>query len=87
MKKCIEIGSIEIVDDSLALCLERQLFSANDFQDVVALLKRQRQVNNTNAIDQQMETDYTDIAELTLVNTEAEHRPLKEYVTIMESAK
>ena len=87
IKKCIEIGSIEIVDDSLALCMERQLFSANDFQDVVALLKRQRQVNNTNAIAQQMETDYTDIAELTLVNTEAEHRPLKEYVTIMESVK
>lgn len=87
IKKCIEIGSVEVIDDSLALCMERQLFSANDFQDVVFLLKRQRQVNSTNDNAEYLENPCTDIAELTLLDAEAEHRPLEDYVTIMESVK
>jgi hypothetical protein len=67
--------------------MERQLFSANDFQDVVSLFKRQRQMNSANASDQQIEKDYNDIAELTLVDTEATQRPLEDYFTIMESLK
>lgn len=86
-KKCIEIGNIEIMDDSLALCMERQLFSANDFQDVVSLLKRQRQVNSTNDNAEYLRTSCTDIAELTQLDAEAEHRPLEDYVAIMESVK
>ncbi|MCM3730032.1 IS21 family transposase, partial [Neobacillus cucumis] len=35
IKKCIDVSSVEVLDDSLALCMERQHFSANDFQDVV----------------------------------------------------
>ncbi|KAA9022934.1 hypothetical protein [Niallia endozanthoxylica] len=69
---------------------ETSSLSANDFQDVVTLLKRQRQVNNPTVSDQQnhqFETDYNDIAELTLVNTEARQHPLEDYVVIMESAK
>jgi transposase len=87
IKKCIRLGNVDILDDSLALCMERQLFSANDFQDVVTLLKRQRQVNSTNASDKQIEADYNDIAKLTLTNTEAKQRPLEDYVVIMESVR
>jgi transposase len=87
IKKCIELGSIEVIDEALKLCMERQLFSANDFQDVVSLFKRQRQMNSANASDQQIEKDYNDIAELTLVDTEATQRPLEDYFTIMESLK
>ncbi|WP_251028036.1 hypothetical protein [Bacillus sp. ISL-77] len=87
IKKCIELGSLEVIDDALAICMERQLFSANDFQDVVSLFKRQRQVNSANVSDQHIETDYNDISELTLVNTEAKQRPLEDYFTIMESEK
>jgi hypothetical protein len=67
--------------------LERKLFSANDFQDVVSLFKRQRQVNSANASDEQIEANYNDIAELTLADTEANQRPLEDYFTIMRSAK
>ncbi|MFP5109251.1 IS21 family transposase [Neobacillus sp. C211] len=87
IKKCIELGSLEVIDEALALCMERQLFSANDFQDVVSLFKRQRQVNSTNDSDQQIDTNYNDIAELTLTDTEANQRPLEDYYTIMESTK
>lgn len=87
IKKCTEIGSLEVIDEALALCLERQLFSANDFQDVVSLFKRQRLVNSVIASDQQFDSDYNDIAELTLAKTEANQRPLEDYFTIMESAK
>lgn len=87
IKKCIKLGSIEVLDDSLALCIDRKLFSANDFQDVVALLKRQRQINSTNANDDPMEATDNAIAKLTLANTEAQHRPVDDYVLIMESAK
>jgi hypothetical protein len=67
--------------------MERKLFSANDFQDVVSLFKRQRQVNSVNARDEQIEANYNDIAELTLTDTEANQRPLEDYFTIMRSAK
>lgn len=87
IKKSIELGSLDVIDEALTLCMERQLFSANDFQDVVSLFKRQRQVNNENASDEQFETDYNDIAELTLVDTEAKQRPLEDYFTIMGSVK
>ncbi|MBT2724839.1 DDE-type integrase/transposase/recombinase [Bacillus sp. ISL-46] len=87
IKKCIELSTLELIDDALSLCLERQLFSANDFHDVVALFKRQRQVNSVNVSDQQADKDHNDIAELTLTNTEANQRPLEHYYTIMESTK
>ncbi|MGF6949043.1 hypothetical protein QF028_001548 [Neobacillus sp. B4I6] len=29
IKKCIDVSSVEVLDDSLALCMERQLFSAS----------------------------------------------------------
>ncbi|MEH7502929.1 hypothetical protein V7152_13120 [Neobacillus drentensis] len=63
---------------NLALCMGRKLYSANDFQDVVALFKRQRQMNRTNASAQQIETSEYDISELTLVHTDAQQRPLED---------
>ena len=32
IKKCIDLDSLEVINEALALCMERQLFSANDFQ-------------------------------------------------------
>lgn len=84
MKKCIDISSAEIIDDSLALCIERKLYSANDFQDVVALLKRQRKVNSTNANADFSETTCNTTAELPL-DMDTEQRPPLVYVNIMES--
>ncbi|MFL6557706.1 MAG: hypothetical protein ACJ8MO_16515, partial [Bacillus sp. (in: firmicutes)] len=88
IKKCIDVSSVEVLDDSLALCMERQLFSANDFQDVVQLLKRQRQVNlnSLNAIAENKPTS-ADIGELPLLNEEAKQRPFDQYVAIMEGVK
>lgn len=88
IKKCIDVSSVEVLDDSLALCMERQLFSANDFQDVVHLLKRQRQVNmnSTSAIADSKPTS-ADVEELPLLNAEAKQRPFDHYVAIMEGIK
>lgn len=88
IKKCIDVSSVEVLTDTLALCMERQLFSANDFQDVVQLLKRQRQVNmnSPSAIAESKPTS-ADVEELPLLEAEAKQRPLDEYVAIMEGVK
>jgi hypothetical protein len=68
--------------------MERQLFSANDFQDVVHLLKRQRQVNMNipNAIAETKPTS-ADVEDLPLLHAEAKQRPFDQYVAIMEGVK
>jgi transposase len=88
IKKCIDVSSVEVLTDTLALCMERQLFSANDFQDVVQLLKRQRQVNmnSPSAIAESKPTS-ADVEELPLLEAEAKQRPLDQYVAIMEGVK
>lgn len=85
IKKCIDIDSAGIIDDSLALCIERKLYSANDFQDVAALLKRQRQLNSTNANADFNKTTCDATAKLTL-DMDTEQRPPLVYVNIMEGA-
>lgn len=88
VKKCIDISSIGVLDDSLELCMERQLFSANDFQDVVQLLKRQRQVNtNSPSAIAEYSSTSDDVEKLPLLNVEAQQRPFDQYVTIMEGGK
>lgn len=79
--------ALSILDESLKICLDRQLYSANDFVDVLDLLKRQRQNDTSTDTAKELNTLSIDIAELTLLNTEAEQRPLKEYVAIMEGVK
>jgi hypothetical protein len=88
VKKCIDVSSIDVLDDSLELCMERHLFSANDFQDVVQLLKRQRQVNrNSQSAIADYKPTSADVEELPLLNAEAKQRPFDQYVAIMEGGK
>lgn len=83
LNKCIDTDTEAIIDDALTLCIERELFSANDFRDVVNLLKRQRQVNDTNANADDFGTRCIDIAEFT-IDEKANQRPIEQYVTILE---
>lgn len=85
MKKCIERGSFQILDDSLTLCIERQLFSANDFKDVVTLLHRQQQVDNTSDSAGVCEIMSADMDDLTR-DVDTEHRSFEKYVEIMEES-
>jgi hypothetical protein len=55
--------------------------------DVVKLIKRQRQSDIATDTAKEMNTLSIDIAELTHFEAEAEQRPLKEYVAIMEGVK
>jgi len=88
IKKCIDVSSVDVLDDSLVLCMERNLFSANDFRDVVQLLKRQRQVNmNSPSAIAEYQSTSTDVEALPLLGAEAKHRPLDQYVAIMEGVK
>jgi hypothetical protein len=68
--------------------MERNLFSANDFRDVVQLLKRQRQVNmNSPSAIAVYQSTSADVETLPLLSAEAKHRPLDQYVAIMEGVK
>jgi hypothetical protein len=87
IRKCSNENNQEILDEALKICIERQLFSANDFVDVVKLIKRQRQSDIATDTAKDMNTLSIDIAELTHLEAEAEQRPLKEYVAIMEGVK
>jgi hypothetical protein len=87
IRKCSNGNEQVILDESLNICIERQLYSANDFVDVVNLLKRQRQSDKATDTAKDLNTLSIDIAELTLLEAEAEQRPLKEYVAIMEGVK
>jgi transposase len=88
IKKCMDVSSVDVLDDSLVLCMERNLFSANDFRDVVQLLKRQRQVNmNSPSAVAEYQSTSADVETLPLLSAEAKHRPLDQYVAIMEGVK
>ncbi|WP_383150785.1 hypothetical protein, partial [Streptomyces sp. NPDC056697] len=64
-------------------CLKRKLYSATDFGDIIAYVKRQRQVHET-VIDKKKEVKTLNRLSEWVLETEAYKRKVDTYTVLME---
>lgn len=73
----------EVLTKALAECLKRKLYSATDFSDIIAYVKRQRQVHET-VIDNMKEIKPLNKLSEWVLETEAYKRKVDSYTVLME---
>lgn len=73
----------EVLTKALAECLKRKLYSATDFGDIIAYVKRQRQVHET-VIDKKKEVKTLNRLSEWVLETEAYKRKVDTYTVLME---
>ncbi|WP_339217612.1 hypothetical protein [Ornithinibacillus sp. FSL M8-0202] len=78
-----KVNNREILSAALNECIKRNLYSATDFSDVVAYLKRQRQVEDT-VIDTAKNVTHVKRVSGWVMETEAQKREVGAYTAILE---
>jgi transposase len=73
----------DVLTKALAECLKRKLYSATDFSDIIAYLKRQRQVHEAVKVDKKEIKPLNQLSEWVL-ETEAFKRKVDSYTVLME---
>jgi transposase len=78
-----KVNSEQIISAALIECIKRKLYSATDFSDIVLYLKRQRQVDDTEADNAKTVTPSNKISDW-IMETEAQKREVDAYTVLLE---
>ncbi len=78
-----KVSNSDVLDKALAECIKRNLFSATDFSDIVAYVKRQRQVHETTKKEMKEIKPLNQLSEWVL-ETDAYKRKVDSYTKLME---
>lgn len=83
ISKSFKDHEVALLDEALAACMERQLFSATDFIDMVQYLHRYRSGTVTNKTADSSKSANTNQSNL-ISQTQPQIRDIREYVAVLE---
>ena len=78
----------EVINKALAACVQKKLFCATDFVDMVQYLERQRQLRVTKRVEDRNITDKSlEIQNESIFYTTPQQRDIEEYLTLLEGER